>query len=318
MTKKISIGISSCLIGNNVRFNGGNCHKSYITGEYSNYFDYKVVCPEVEAGLGVPREAMFLVRDITTNVFLVKTSKSNKDVTDDITNAAKNILSNLDQVYGFILKTKSPICGVMTARVFNHEHKYTMVKDDGIFVKALREYDPLLPLEDEGKLTNKVLRDHFLRKVFCYYDLKTRLLACKNISELMEYHSTHKILLRLHNNLIKKELGRMLSSHDSCDIDKLKRSYTEIFMRAIQAPVSRNRHYMALQNVLREINKNISKSQRSYLQQILVQYKDSKLSWDVPVGIIKMHLLDIDLPYLDKQSYLNPYNEGLILSSIEN
>ena len=143
----------------------------------------------------------------------------------------------------------------MTARVFNHEHKYSLAKDDGLFVKALREYDPLLPLEDEGKLTNKVLRDHFLRKVFCYYDLKTRFIACKDISEMMEYHSTHKVLLRLYNNKIKKELGRMLSNHNSCDIDELKRSYIEMFMRAIQDPVNRSRHYMALQNVLREINK---------------------------------------------------------------
>lgn len=309
---KIPMGVSSCLLGNNVRYNGGNCHKSYITGVYANYFDYKVVCPEVAAGLGVPRPTLFLVEDLKGN-HLVKTNKTHKDVTVDIKEAVKKLTSKLDAVYGFILKAKSPSCGVGTARVFDEEHNYTGRKTDGLFVQALREYDPLLPVEDDGRLTDKTLRDHFLRKVFCYYDLKINFMDCTNITQMMEYHSKHKILLRMHNNKIKKILGNMLSeAGNKADIEKIKHDYITLFMQAIEKPAKRGSHYMALQNVLREINKSISKSQRQYLQDILNKYKDCKISWDVPISIIRMYLLELDLPYLAKQSYLNPYPEELI------
>lgn len=312
---KIPLGVSSCLIGNNVRYNGGNCHKSYITGVYANYFDYKVVCPEVAAGLGVPRQTLFLAEDIPKDILAVKTNKSHIDVTEKIQNASNKIISNLDTVFGFILKAKSPSCGVQTARVFDENHSYTGSKADGLFVRALREYDPLLPIEDDGKLTDKTLRDHFLRRVFCYYDLRTNFMQCENVSEMMEYHAKHKVLLRMHNNKIKKTLGNMLSkAGNKADIKLLKQEYIQQFMQAIAKPAKRGSHYMALQNVLREINKKISKSQRQYLQEILNKYKDSKVSWDVPVSIIKMYLLELDLPYLSKQSYLNPYPDELINS----
>lgn len=310
---KISIGVSSCLVGNNVRYNGGNCHKSYITGAYANYFDYKVVCPEVAAGLGVPRPTLFLVEDIEKDILAVKTNKTHVDVTDKLKQAVNKLVSNLGTVYGFILKAKSPSCGVATARVFDESHGYTGKKADGLFVRALKQYDPLLPIEDDGKLTDKTLKDHFLRKVFCYYDLRTTFMACSNITEMMEYHSKHKILLRMHNNKVKKVLGHMLSeAGNRADINELKQKYVELFMQAIASPAKRGAHYMALQNVLREINKKLSKSQRQYLQEILNKYKDCKVSWDVPVSIIKMYLLEIELPYLNKQSYLNPYPEELI------
>lgn len=309
---KIPLGVSSCLVGNNVRYNAGNCHKSYITGVYANYFAYKVVCPEVAAGLGVPRPTLFMVEDLKNNN-LVKTNKIHVDVTTDIKAGVEKILSKLDTVYGFILKAKSPSCGVGTARVFDSEHNYTGKKTDGLFVQVLRDYDPLLPLEDDGRLTDKTLRDHFLRKVFCYYDLKTNFITCLNITEMMEYHSKHKVLLRMHNNKVKKELGNMLSeAGNKTNLEEIKQKYIQLFMQAIEKPVKRGAHYMALQNVLREINKNISKSQRQYLQDILNKYKDCKVSWEVPVSIIKMYLLELKLPYLSKQSYLNPYPDELI------
>ncbi|AJC48242.1 DUF1722 domain-containing protein [Allofrancisella guangzhouensis] len=311
--KKIPIGVSSCLVGNNVRYNGGNCHKAYITGGYANYFDYKVVCPEVAAGLGVPRPTLFLVEDTSKNLLAIKTSKIHDDITDEINSGIEKIISKLGMVYGFILRAKSPSCGVQTARVFDEQHNYTGAKVDGVFVRALRKYDPLLPLEDDGRLTDKTLRDHFLRKVFCYYDLKTTLMDCKNISQIMEYHSKHKVLLRLYNNKLKKELGNMVADNSkNSDLQTLKAKYIELFMQAIDKPVGRGAHHMALQNVLREINKRVSKSQRQYLQEILNKYKDSKVSWDVPVGIIKMYLLEAELPYLNKQSYLNPYPDDLM------
>jgi len=314
--KKIPIGVSSCLVGNNVRFNGGNCHKSYITGLYADYFDYNIVCPEIVAGLGVPRATLFLVKDTENGTTFVKINKTHQDVTHSIKIGVQEIISKLGMVYGFILKAKSPSCGVETARVFDAEHNYTGKKTDGLFVEALRKYDPLLPLEDDGRLTDKALRDHFLRKVFCYYDLKTQFIKCKTVSEMMEYHSKHKVLLRMHNNMVKKELGNLLSQPSSkVDIESVKKQYINKFMQAIEKPVNRGSHYMALQNVLREINKNISKSQRQYLQEVLNKYKDCKVGWEVPIGIIKMYLLELDLPYLNKQSYLNPYPEDLLTAS---
>ena len=311
MNNKIRIGVSACLIGDKVRYDGSSCHKSYITRDYAKYFDYKIVCPEVAAGFGVPRKAMFLLKDKEGGVS-VKINKELTDVTEHLQNACDKLVSQLGTVYGFILRTKSPTCGVETARVFDDNHIYTGKKTDGLFARALKVYDPLLPIEDDGRLNDKGLREHFLKRVFCYYDLRTAFMATKTIAEITEYHSKHKILLRMHNNMAKKQLGRILSAlRDGQDFTEAKEEYIRVFMQAISKPAKRGNNYMALQNVLREINKRISKSQRQYLQELLDKYKNGNVSWDVPVSVIKMHLVELDLPYLAKQSYLNPYPEDL-------
>ena len=310
--KKIRIGVSSCLLGNNVRYNAGNCHKSYMTGIYAKYFDYKVVCPEVTAGLGIPRKTMFLIGDKQKNILAIKTTQEHNDVTELLQRSCDTLIKDLGDIYGFILKAKSPSCGVETARVFDEQHKYTGVKTDGLFVSNLRKYDPLLPIEDDGRLNDKGIREHFLKRVFCYYDLKTNFMTAKSVREVTEYHAKHKILLRMHNNLAKKKLGNMLSNlRDGDDFTETKEQYINIFMQTISKPVKRGNHYMVLQNILREINKKISKSKRQYLQEVLNKYKNGQLSWDVPVNIIKMYLFDLDIPYLKRQSYLNPYPEEL-------
>ena len=265
---KIRIGVSACLLGENVRFDGGNCNKSYLTKCYTKYFDYKVVCPEIAAGFGVPRNAMFLYEK--QNDIIVITHKENNDVTKELQDACDILSNNLGEIYGFILKSKSPSCGVTTAKLFDENNNYTGKKVDGLFVKTLKKYNPILPIEDDGRLNDKGIREHFLRRVFCYYDLKNSFMNAKDITEMMEYHSKHKILLRMHNNKVKKLLGNMLSSaSDKSDLNGIKNKYIEIFMQAISKHPKRGSHYMALQNVLREVNKVISKSQRKYLQDIL-------------------------------------------------
>ena len=311
--EKILVGVSSCLVGNNVRYNSGNCHKSYITKNYSQYFDYKVVCPEVNVGFGVPRKTMFLVENIQKDILKVKINKTNIDVTTQLQNGCNDLINKLDEkIYGFILKAKSPSCGVETARVFDIENNYTGKKADGLFVRALKKYDPLLPLEDDGKLNDFSLREHFLTRVFCYYDLCNVFMKIENISEMEKYHSKHKILLRCYNNLAKKKLGKLIANiKDKSEIENVKKQYIEIFMNAISKPLTNSHHYMALQNTLRKINKQITKPQRQYIQDILIKYKDGKVTKNVPTSIIQIYLLELDIPYLKNQSYLNPYPKSM-------
>lgn len=311
MNQKILLGVSSCLLGNNVRFNGANSHKSFITKHLAEYFDYQAVCPEVAAGFGVPRPAMFMVSDLTAGNRVVS-HKDKGDKTDQLKDGIEKIFSKLPKVYGFILKSKSPSCGVKTARVFNDRHDYTGEKVDGLFVEALRTKYPLMPLEDEGRLNDHNLREAFIKQVYCYYDVQENLMTAKSIEEMMSFHARHKSLLRLHSHATKTLLGNMIANaKKDANLDELKATYEKAFMEAVRKPVKRGHHYMALQNMLRKINPNLSKSERKYVQDVLERYRKSQIPLTVPIELIKFYLIKFDLPYLMNQSYLNPYPDAL-------
>lgn len=311
MTTKILLGVSSCLLGNNVRFNGANSHKAFITKHLSEYFDYHAMCPEVAAGFGVPRPAMFMVRDLAFGNRVIS-HQNQSDQTELLKNGIEKIFSKMPMLYGFILKSKSPSCGVKTARVFNEKHDYTGEKTDGIFVEAIREKYPLIPIEDEGRLNDHNLREAFIKQVFCYYDLQNNLMRAKSIEEMMQFHARHKSLLRLHHHGTKTTLGNMLASaKKEDDLSVLKSTYIASFMEAVRKPVKRGHHYMALQNMLRKINPKLSKSERKYVQEVLERYRKSQIPLTVPIELIKFYLIKFDLPYLLSQSYLNPYPDAL-------
>jgi uncharacterized protein YbbK (DUF523 family)/uncharacterized protein YbgA (DUF1722 family) len=314
IVEKIPVATSSCLLGNNVRFNGANCHKKFLTKDLSEIFNLTPICPEVAAKLGVPRPPIRLVQAGGDSV-IAESHKNNIDLTQRIEEASNKILDSLSGICGYILKKGSPSCGSGSVKLYNLKQGILSHKEDGVFVKALRNRYPLLPIEDEGRLNDAYLREHFIKRVYLTHEINKRFETLNTISELMDFHTRHKILLRLHHSDNQKELGNLLSNHKNLDIEKLKREYKQLFLASFVKVASRGKHHSILQRMLREINKLITKEERASFQSKLKLFYDEKLPLAVPVEMIKHYLIRYDIKYLKNQSYLNLYPDDLALMS---
>ncbi len=311
---RIPVATSSCLLGNNVRFNGANCHKKFITADLSEIFRMIPVCPEMMAGLGVPREPIRLQKSPDGNVYALS-HDNDKNLTTDLEASSNKILQQLPEINGFILKKGSPSCGYGSVKLYNEKQGILSHKENGIFVKTIQAKYPLLPIEDEGRLNDAYLKEHFIKRVYLTFEISSKLPDIQNISELMLFHTRHKILLRLHHPDNQKELGRLLSEYTGTDFLDLKSKYKNLFLSSFLKVANKGKHYAILQRLLREINKLISKEERASFQAKLKLFYEDKLPLAVPVEMIKHYLIRYDISYLKTQSYLNLYPENLALMS---
>ncbi|MCF6766885.1 DUF523 and DUF1722 domain-containing protein [Thiotrichales bacterium 19S11-10] len=310
MNNPIPIAVSSCLLGNNVRFNGANSHKKMITEELATLFDFHPICPEMFAGLGVPRKPIFLEKNSDDKI-RVRQHETNKDLTDKLVVSAKSLIQKLPEVYGFILKKSSPSCGNGTVKLFTESHDMIHNKADGVFLSVLKEAKPLIPIEDEGRLNDPGLKEHFIKRVLLTYEVTELVKNCQSVSQLITFHTRHKMILRLHHPVNQKALGRLVASADTADLSQVLKEYYSLFLLSFQKVAKRGNHFTILQRILREINRLITKAEKENLQQKITAYRDGLLPLSVPVEMIKHYLIRYDIDFLKQQSYLNLYPENL-------
>ncbi|MCF6765602.1 DUF523 and DUF1722 domain-containing protein [Thiotrichales bacterium 19S3-7] len=313
MDRKILIAVSSCLLGNNVRFNGANSHKKLITEELSQLFEYHAICPELYAGLGVPREPIFFEKN--AQEIILKQHKTDQNLTQTLAQSSNDLIEKLPKVYGFILKKSSPSCGHKSVKVYNKEHRVIHNKADGLFVQVLKQKLPLLPVEDEGRLNDACLKEHFIKRVLLTYQASELLLSCQSTSDLIDFHTKHKMLLRLHHPVNQKALGRLVARIDKDNFNQIVKQYYQLFLSSFIKVAKNGNHYTILQRILREINKLISKNERDNLQRTIKAYHQGVLPLIVPIELIKHYLVRYDIEFLKQQSYLFLYPESMSLMS---
>tara|TARA_R110001632_G_scaffold114041_4_gene225230 strand:- start:118 stop:1065 length:948 start_codon:yes stop_codon:yes gene_type:complete len=312
MDKKIKVGVSSCLLGNDVRFNGSNSHKKLVTNDLAELFEYHAVCAEIAAGFGVPREPIYL--ESSSGKIKVMTADTKVDVTDSLNKGCQKVLRGLPLLSGFILKKASPSCGQNTVKLYTEKKDVIHTKADGKFVEALKNKYPFMPIEDEGRLNDPYLKEHFIKRVFLTYEAKNKVLAAKDFNELKIFHTRHKIILRLHHPINQKILGRLIADNSKNNFDLIKEQYLDIFLSSFQKVALRGNHYTILQRLLRDINKLISDEERADLQDTLKRFYDGVLPLAVPFEMVRHYLKRYKIDFLEKQSYLNlyPHNLGLM------
>ena len=312
MKNEILVGISSCLLGSNVRYNGGNSNKKFFTTSWGEMFTYVPICPEVAAGFGVPREPIYL--ESNDDKIIVKTVDTKKDVTNELNAGCEKVINRLPNISGFVLKKASPSCGIKTVKVYNQKRGILTSKANGRFYEMLREKFPHIPIEDEGRLNDPRLREHFIKRVFLLHEAKKMLENVKSISELQLFHRNHKFLLRLHNPTGQRRLGKLVCS--KCDnLDELKLQYFNIFIGLFEKVAKHGQHYSTLQRLLKEINKLISKDERKNLQQNIKLFYKGVIPLAVPTEIIYQYAIKYNLEIIKEQSYLNLYPKELGLIS---
>lgn len=307
--EKIPVGISACLMGDSVRFNGGHKRSRFCTDVLSEYFDFRSTCPEVAIGMGTPREPIRLVSENSKDdrIRAVGVDTPELDVTDKLTEHAVKVSGESQALCGFIFMQKSPSCGVFGVKRYL-PNGYSEGTTSGIFAKEFARLNPLLPIEEAGRLNDAALRENFLVRVFAYRDWQLFRQQEVTAARLIDFHSRYKYLVMAHSLSYYKELGRLLANLSS-DVEAIADSYFAKLMAALAKPASRKMHtntLMHLQGYLKEL---ISTEDKQELAKLILEYHDGIVPLVVPLTLLKHHLNHFEdaNAYARQQVYLDPH-----------
>ncbi len=302
---KITIGVSSCLLGNEVRYDGGHKHDRYITETLGRYLSFVPVCPEVECGLPIPREAMRLVGDVDAPRLV--TNKTGVDHTDKMLDWARKKVVELEKenLCGFIFKNRSPSSGMERVKVYDGNNVPRAV-GVGIFARAFKAHFPLLPTEEEGRLHDPLLRENFIEQIFVYQRWR-EVADAPTAAKLISFHTTHKLLLMAHSEKHTREMGRLMAQAGSLDLDTFIERYQELLMAAMSLRPTTKKHVNVLQHMMGFFKKFISADEKQELLSVIDQFRNNIVPLIVPVTLINHYIRKYQEPYLMQQRYLNPH-----------
>ncbi|MCX7965314.1 MAG: DUF523 and DUF1722 domain-containing protein [Syntrophorhabdaceae bacterium] len=311
--EKIKVGISSCLIGNKVRYDGGHKHDRFITDTLGKYFEYVAVCPEVEYGLPVPREAMRLTGS-PENPRIV-TIKTNIDHTEGMLKWAEKRLHELEKenLCGFIFKSKSPSSGLQGVKIYS-EKGVPVKRGVGIFAMAFIKRFPLIPVEDDGRLNNPEIRENFIERIFVYKRWCDFLKKNVDARGLIDFHTDHKYLIMAHSPKHLTELGRIVSDMKHFKGDtRIRESYIKILMEGLKLMATKKKNRNCLLHIMGYFKKDLTGDEKKELLEIIENYSKGLIPLIVPVVLINHYVKKYKKDYLKRQVYLNPHPMELML-----
>lgn len=310
--KKILVGVSSCLLGEKVRYDGGHQEDKFLTRILNNYVEWVPVCPEVEMGLPVPRENLRLVRK-DGEVRLIG-GRSGNDYTEKMISWSRKKLEHLRQfdLCGYILKKDSPSCGMERVRIYN-ESGMPDRKGIGVYAEMLMKTFPLLPVEEEGRLNDPVLLENFIERIFAYQRLRENLLSKPSPSGLVKFHTAHKLTLMAHSPVNLKTLGQIVAKAGKENLKKLIDEYSHLFMMTLNIKATPKKHANVLMHLMGYLKNSLNKDDKEECLDLIEQYRLGYVPLVVPLTLIKHHLRKNEVDWLNEQVYLNPYPEELML-----
>lgn len=312
MTEKIKIGISSCLLGNNVRWNGGHRRDRYLTDTLGQYVEWVPVCPEVELGLGIPRETLRLVGD-PENPRLV-TTKTAVDHTRHMEKWARGRLQELaeENLCGFIFKSDSPSSGMVRVKVYN-EKGMPQKKGVGIFARAFMDRFPLIPVEDDGRLRNPSIRENFIDQIFTLQRWRETRSRRSCVGNVVDFHSRNKLVLMAHSPRHLKEMGVLAARGKALECRTLYSTYEKLLLGALRLKSTVKKNYNVLQHIMGYFRKQLTQDEKQELMEVMDQYKQSLVPLVVPLTLFRHYVRKYDQPYLREQTWLNPHPADLKL-----
>lgn len=303
---------SKCLLEEKCRYDGQTCINKLVK-LISDYVDFVLVCPEMEIGLTVPREPIRLVGIDDKNVSLIQPA-SNDDLTKKIQDFSKTFLNSLLEVDGVVLKTKSPTCGLNGVRVYKDASKGAALskKGVGVFAKELIERFEGVPLEDEGRLTNMRIREHFLTKVFMLSNLRN-IKKRGNIEELQAFHNSNELLLKTYGRHTFNILNGIIKNGSNLQFNDVYNNYFHWLKVAISKIPRVTSVEKTLNMCLNNFAERITNEELNFVRNIIDKYRNGRTSLSVPVALIKLNAIRFDDKYLLSQTFLEPYPEELVL-----
>ena len=310
----VRIGVSSCLLGNPVRFDGGHKRSRFITDELAQHFEFVRFCPELAIGMGVPRQPIRLTGD-AENTQVVGVRDPAFNVTQPLQDYSRQAALQMENLDGFIFKKDSPSCGMTRVKVYN-DSGMSERTGTGVFARAVMTENPLLPVEEEGRLNDPDLRDNFVMRVYVHARWRRMSAGRVTASRLLDFHTTHKYLLLAHSEVAYRELGSLLADLSVEPIDKIADRYIAQLMQALSKPAGRKRHSNVLLHLLGYLRKSVDATLRRDLASTIAAYRNGEYPLIVPVRLLQHQFSAHPHPYISRQVYLDPHPAALKLRNL--
>jgi uncharacterized protein YbgA (DUF1722 family)/uncharacterized protein YbbK (DUF523 family) len=310
----MKLGVSSCLLGNLCRYDGAHAKDEYIVKILQKYFEFVPYCPE-HIVFGTPRDTIRLVE--TKEGIRVQNNKTNADVTAVLEKSALQCAQHIknDDLCGFILKSKSPTCGMERVKVYQEINAPSEKKGIGLFAKHIQELYPYLPLEEEGRLNDDWLKENFLMQIFAYKELYEFLNTKPTFNDLVVFHTSYKYLIYAKSQMAYKELGNIVANHEKKDLLEVLEAYKIGFLKAIYLKSDIAKTYNVVLHIYGYFKKQISKEEKEIVLATLEEYKDQIIPLIAVIKILNIYVTRFDIAYLKGQKFLNPYPKELALRS---
>ncbi len=308
----VRIGVSSCLLGMKVRYDGGHKDDVFVHRTLSEYVEFVPVCPEVEIGLGTPRETIRLEGDPSDPRLIAP--QSGRALTETMKAYASKRLDELAGIglHGYILKKDSPSCGMERVRVHQAVSGRPARVGTGLFAAALMSRFPSLPVEEEGRLNDPILRENFIERVFAFYRLLQFLNSDPKAKDLVAFHSRTKMALLAHSPQHYKQLGQLVGSSGKALTESLQ-AYGSLFMGALQVKATRRKHANVLQHLAGYLKRALDADDRAEMAAGIEDYRQALVPLVVPLTLLKHHFRRHPIDWVLNQTYLNPYPAELML-----
>ena len=303
---KIKLGISTCLLGQNVRYDGGHKHDGFLTRTLGLFVDYVPVCPEVECGMPIPRESLRLVGDPASPRLV--TTRSGRDFTEQMQQWAESRLALLESenLCGFIFKSDSPSSGMERVKVYS-DAGMPAKKGVGIFARMFMERFPLIPTEEEGRLHDPKLRENFIERIFTLQRWRDLCRENPTLGGLVEFHTLHKLLILAHSPEHYRNMGKLVAEGKRRPIGELLETYGRLLMESLKIKATPKKNANVLQHAMGYFKKVLAPEEKKELLDILDQYRRGWIPQIVPVTLINHYVLKYREPYLARQWYLRPH-----------
>lgn len=313
---RLTLGVSACLMGRPVRFNGGHCRNGFLLDEVAPLADLVEVCPEMGVGMGAPRET--IRQEAGPNGLIqLRAPKSGTDWTEPLTtysNAKARELAGLG-LDGFILKKDSPTCGLQRVKVYNQAGMAEKT-GAGVFARALRAEMPLLPIEEEGRLHDARIRENFFERAYAHHRLREFFVSEWSRGDLVRFHTAEKLLLMSHDPSLYGELGRLVGRVAEIGREQMAKQYCETFMQALETKASLKRQTNVLQHVVGYFKETLDASEKAELLGLIDDFRRGLTPLAAPMALVKHHVARNGVNYIAGQTYLEPHPKQLRLRAV--
>lgn len=310
---KPRIGISSCLLGQRVRYDGGHKKDEFLTKTFGRFVEWVAVCPEVEVGMGTPRESIRLVGSATSPRLMG--DRSGRDWTEPMLTYSKRRVGELGtmNLAGYVLKKDSPSCGMERVRVYPSKGKAPNRNGRGLFAQVLIDASPLLPIEEEGRLNDPKLRDNFIERVFAYTRWQALASDRPSIGKLVAFHTAHKFVLMAHSEPHLRRLGRLVAGAKGRPLREVLEEYGRLFMEALRVPATVRKHANVLTHLAGYFSKQLTPEERAELAEVITDYHRGLVPLIVSITLIRHYVKKYRVGYIQDQIYLQPHPKELML-----
>jgi len=310
--QKIRLGVSACLLGQEVRYDGGHKRDAFLTETLGPFVDWVPVCPEVEIGLGIPRAAIRLVGDAAAPRLVVE--KTGEDLTARMQRYARSRVRELEalDLHGYVLKRASPSCGLFRVRVYD-DQGVPRAGSTGAFAREQVEHFPLLPVEEEGRLGDPTLRENFIERVFAMARWRHFVARRPGPGELVSFHTAQKFTVLAHSPAHYATLGRLVAAAGGARRGSRLAEYGTSLMQALSIRATRARHTNVLQHIAGFFKRRLEADGRAELADVIRDYRQGLVPLVVPITLIKHHVRRLGVTYLADQTYLSPHPRELML-----